>query len=98
MHKTAADKNNNEVSATLDDIGMNETANDAATNRLDVHPKSTSAANQSSCDHLHSRLNILDDQVTINYNLSQPTLFNRHENDDEEDGKSKKKKRLSKKQ
>jgi len=98
VHKTAADKNNNEVSATLDDIGMNETANDAATNRLDVHPKSTFAANQSSCDHLHSRLNILDDQVTINYNLSQPTLFNRKEDEDEEDGKSKKKKRLSKKQ
>ena len=49
------------MSATLDDIGMNEMSHlDAATQRQGER-KDTNYLNESGFDAIHSRLNILDD-------------------------------------
>ena len=63
-----------QVSATLDDIGLNDMSHhDIATHRQGER-KDTNYLNESAFDNIHSRLNILDDQITVNYDLSQPTL------------------------
>ena len=50
--------------------------------------------NLNSSEFLHSRLNLLDDQITINYDLSQPTIAN----EDNPEKKPNRKRRMSKKE
>lgn len=47
---------------------------------------------------MHSRLNLLDDQVTVNYDLSQPTIPGESSPVKKPDGKSKLRKKLSRKE
>lgn len=57
---------------------------DIATHRQGER-KDTNYLNESAFDNIHSRLNILDDQITVNYDLSQPTLGGKTDEDNKND-------------